>query len=74
MDSTKGDEMKKYEYRCNRCLIVEERWLSYSINPSNSVPCHKCGGLALRLPWSESKDKVFNDFAKNNQIASNDIR
>jgi hypothetical protein len=56
--------MKKYEYRCNRCLIIEERWLFNSKKPSDSVPCHKCGSLAIRLPWSKSIDKVFDDFEK----------
>ena len=54
--------MTKYEYRCNRCLRIEEKWLIQSRKPSNSIPCHKCGGLALRLPWSESKRAVFEDF------------
>ena len=42
--------MNKIEYRCNRCLVIEERWLLKSNKPSNSIPCYKCGGLALRLP------------------------
>lgn len=54
--------MTKYEYRCNRCLMIEERWLINSNKPSNSIPCDKCGGLALRLPWSKSKRAVFQDF------------
>ena len=56
--------MNRYEYRCNRCLVIEERWLVNSDKPSNSIPCHKCGGLALRLPWSKSKRNVFEDFKK----------
>ena len=56
--------MNKYEYRCNRCLVIEERWLVHSDKPSNSIPCHKCGGLALRLPWSKSKRNVFEGFKK----------
>ena len=56
--------MDKYEYRCNRCLIIEEKWILFSDKPSNSVPCHKCGGLALRIPWSKSKESVFDDFQK----------
>ena len=56
--------MNKIEYRCNRCLEIEERWLHKSNKSSNSIPCHKCGGLALRLPWSKSIDKVFDDFEK----------
>jgi Zn finger protein HypA/HybF involved in hydrogenase expression len=57
--------MKKLEYRCSRCLIIEERWATISVEKFNSVPCPKCGGLALRIPWSESKDKVFEDIQKN---------
>jgi len=56
--------MNKYEYRCNRCLIIEERWHFNSKKPTDSLPCHKCGGLAIRLPWSKSIDKVFDDFEK----------
>ena len=56
--------MRKYEYRCSRCLIIEERWLLNSKKPANSVPCHKCGDLAIRLPWSKVIDKVFDDFEK----------
>jgi hypothetical protein len=42
--------------------MIEERWLINSNKPSNSIPCDKCGGLALRLPWSKSKRAVFEDF------------
>jgi 3-methyladenine DNA glycosylase AlkC len=56
--------MNKIEYRCNRCLVIEERWLLKSNKSFNSIPCHKCEGLALRLPWSKSIDKVFDDFEK----------
>ena len=54
--------MNKYEYRCSGCLVTEERWLLKSDKPTNSIPCHECGGLALRLPWSKSKRDVFEDF------------
>jgi len=54
--------MKKCEYRCNRCFIIEERWIHSSQRAFNSVPCHKCGGLALRLPWSKFKENIFEDF------------
>jgi hypothetical protein len=56
--------MEKYEYRCNRCFIIEERWLLISKKPTTSIPCHKCGGLAIRLPMGKWKDKVFDDFEK----------
>ena len=56
--------MKKIEYRCNRCLRIEEKWFPKSQKPTNSVPCHKCGGLAIRLPLEKWKHKVFEDFEK----------
>jgi hypothetical protein len=51
--------MKKYEYRCNRCMILEDRWLHGGVEPLCSVACSKCGGLAIRLPVSGSIDCVF---------------
>lgn len=54
--------MKKFEYRCSRCLIIEERWTTNSENHIISVPCHKCGGLALRIPWSKWQNRDFEDF------------
>lgn len=57
--------MTKYEYRCNRCLIIQEKWYSKTYDPSVSVPCQKCGGLALRIPWSQSNEFSVEDFEKN---------
>ena len=57
--------MKKIEYRCNRCLIIEEKFLLNSQKPNNTATCHKCGGLAIRIPFNKWKDKIFEDFAKN---------
>jgi hypothetical protein len=56
--------MEKYEYRCNRCFIIEERWLINSKKPTTSIPCYKCGGLAIRLPLEKWKDKVFDELEK----------
>lgn len=53
--------MTKYEYRCNRCLIIEEKWYSKSYDPSVSVTCQKCGGLAFRIPWSKSIEYSMED-------------
>jgi rRNA maturation endonuclease Nob1 len=55
--------MNKYEYRCNRCLIIEERWLFNNEKPRNTTFCQKCGGLAIRHPFKKWKNKVFEDFA-----------
>jgi hypothetical protein len=61
---TKGVRLKKHEYRCNRCLIIENRLLSEGIKPLCSVACSKCGGLAIRLPVSESIDKLFEEIGQ----------
>lgn len=57
--------MVKYEYRCNRCLIIEEKWYSQSYDPSIDIPCHKCGGLALRIPWSKTNELIPEDSEEN---------
>jgi hypothetical protein len=51
--------MKKHQYRCNRCLIIEERVLWAGMAPLSSVPCSRCGGLAIRLPAAESVAQLF---------------
>jgi hypothetical protein len=56
--------MEKHEYRCNRCLIIEDRWLSGGLKPLCSVACSKCGGLAIRMPVSESIDNLFEEIGQ----------
>ena len=51
--------MNKYEYRCDRCLIIQEQWLHNSKIPFNNVPCYECGGLSIRIPLVKSKEDVF---------------
>jgi len=53
--------MTKYEYKCKRCLIIEEKWSLNSNMPSDTVPCHKCGGSALRIPWSKTYESSIED-------------
>ena len=57
--------MKKHEYRCNRCLIIENKWISEGLKPLCSVACSKCGGLAIKLPVSESIDNLFKEIVQN---------
>jgi len=56
--------VKKIEYRCNRCLLIYEQWIPNNSKPFDCKPCYKCNGLALKLPWSESKKNVFKNFKK----------
>ena len=56
-----GGRVKKHAYRCNRCLVIEDRVLSENLKPWYSAPCSKCGGLSIRLPISESIDRLFQE-------------
>ena len=62
--------MKKYEYRCDECMIIEERWILYAGNPPNSIFCHKCDSLALRHPRPKSKENVYKKKIRTNSIVS----
>ncbi len=55
--------MQKYEYRCQRCMIIEERWILNKSMHTESVPCRKCGGEAEKI-ISGSNFKV-NDYNQN---------
>jgi hypothetical protein len=61
----RGWGLKKHEYRCNRCMVIENRMLADGLRPLCSVTCTKCGGLAIRLPVSESIDKLFEEIGQN---------
>ena len=41
--------MKKYEYRCQRCRIIEQRCILNDSMPTESVSCRKCNGEAGRI-------------------------
>ena len=62
---TKGVRLKKHEYRCNRCLIIENKWISEGLKPLCSIACSKCGGLAIKLPVSDSIDNLFKEIVQN---------
>jgi hypothetical protein len=53
--------VKKHQYRCNRCLTIEDRVLREELAPLCSVPCSRCGGLAIKLPVAESVAALFAD-------------
>ena len=35
--------MRKVEYRCNHCMIVESKWLLNNDNSTEFITCRKCG-------------------------------
>ena len=49
--------MKRYQYRCDRCLVLEERLLFSGQEPLYTVPCPKCGGPAVAISDSDSKPR-----------------
>jgi hypothetical protein len=53
-------------YRCNRCLEIEMDYLEPH-NSTFTIPCSKCGGLAIKLPISDSIKMIFRD-SRQNQI------
>ena len=67
--------MKKYEYRCDRCMTIEERWILYADKPPDSIFCHKCDGVALMHSRPKSKEKVYEKKIKrNSKISGRDRR
>jgi len=41
--------MRKAEYRCYRCMIVESKWLLNNTKSPDTIICSKCGGEAKRI-------------------------
>jgi peptide subunit release factor 1 (eRF1) len=35
--------MRKVEYRCNHCMIVESKWLLNNDSSTECITCRKCG-------------------------------
>jgi hypothetical protein len=35
--------MRKVEYRCNHCMIVESQWLLNNDISTEVIPCRQCG-------------------------------
>ena len=35
--------MRKVEYRCNHCMIVESKWLLNNDSSTEFITCRKCG-------------------------------
>jgi hypothetical protein len=56
--------MQKAQYRCNRCLILEERTLFNDSAPLCAVPCPKCEGMAVLLPASSSMENILRDLGE----------
>jgi len=46
--------MRKVEYRCNHCMIVESKWLLNSDNRSSDyITCRKCGLESRKIGTEE---------------------
>jgi len=47
--------MKRVEYRCDRCMIVESKWLRDSVRATEYIACFKCGRESKRI----STESIF---------------
>jgi len=52
--------MKKVEYRCYRCMIVDAMWLANNVKSADYSTCTKCGGESKRI-GSESISLKYSD-------------
>jgi len=50
--------MKKVEYRCYRCMIVDPKWLLNNVKSADYSTCSKCGGESKRIS-SESISPTY---------------
>jgi hypothetical protein len=41
--------MKRVEYRCYRCMIVESKWLMNNVKSADYITCSKCDGESKRI-------------------------
>lgn len=52
--------MRKIEYRCNHCMIVETKWfLNYDNRPSEQITCQKCGLESNKIGPKEVSDPNY---------------
>ena len=58
--------MRKVEYRCNRCMIVESKWLLDNDSSTEYITCRKCG--------LESKKIGTEDISQPNNLFGMTIR
>ena len=64
--------MRKVEYRCNQCMIVETKWvLNYDNAPSESISCRKCGLVSNKIGTEEVSRPNFFTF---NELESTDLK
>ena len=54
--------MKKYEYRCEKCMTIEERYTFGSDKPLNFIFCFKCGSEALRYPQPKLRENAYKKY------------
>jgi DNA-directed RNA polymerase subunit RPC12/RpoP len=45
--------MRKVEYRCNHCMIVESKWLLNNDRSSDYITCRKCGLASKKIGTEE---------------------
>jgi len=66
--------MRKAEYRCYHCMIVETKWLLNSDNGSSDyITCRKCGLVSKRIGTEDvtrPNNLVLNELEQTKEIIS----
>ena len=59
--------MREVEYRCNRCMIVESKWLLNNDQSTDHIVCRKCGLESMRIATEDISRPTslgFNDMER----------
>jgi peptide subunit release factor 1 (eRF1) len=48
--------MRKVEYRCNHCMIVESKWLLNNDSSTEVITCRKCGLESKKIGTEDISD------------------
>ena len=51
--------MRKVEYRCNHCMIVESKWLLNNDMSSDYITCPKCGLVSEKIGAEEASRSSY---------------
>ena len=63
--------MRKVEYRCNHCMIVEAKWLLNSDRQSDYISCRKCGMESHKIGTEEVSRPNYTSLDKEDGVRDN---
>ncbi len=65
--------MRKVEYRCNHCMIVESKWLLNNDSSTEYITCRKCGLESKKIGTedvSQPNNLIFDDLERDEEKTS----